>query len=481
MSLISTHMVDRHTDYGGPHNTYLVLFKVYGDAIHLWTHHDKMRLTSKANTFRISCNSLGAHSERSSSDIQVFCLSKPAPTVDKCKFLQQDQHGQHLEASDMAIFMTKPVQRSQKLSYTIDLGIGKHQGSLEDLSEEYEKVGSVYLDIDPKFSSQGTQRTPIISNATLLPVGQMQVEYLIVTNPIGYGHLAPKPEWPLRTSQLDAGHRGAGSGCRPDLPGSITENTIASFNYAHRHGADMVEFDVMCTADGIPVIYHNYTLDTSKVGATQIDELTLIELRALNCMSIHETDCKHSKNGEKTLLNHSSTPFPTLEEVLINVDKSCAFNIELKWPQQLPDGKIEAAYHREINDFVDRILNCIFDYSGGRAIMLSTLNANIAIMLRLKQSQYPVLFLTTGDSQRFNDPATKTIQNAIHFAQAFDLAGINPNAAYLTEYLVRCAQDRGLLVYAWGRIESAQAIKELKKTGLNGVIYDKIDLIKPQD
>lgn len=480
MSLISSHMTNGDTDDGSP-NTYLALFKVYGDAIHLWTHHDKMRLTSKANTFRISCNSLGTHSERSSSDIQVFCLSKPSLIVDKCKFSRQDQIGQHLETSDVAIFMSKPVKNSEKASYSIDLGIGKHNGSLEDLNEEYEKIGSAYLDVDPKFASQGIQRLPIISTSTLLPIGQMQVEYLIVTNPIGYGHLAPKPEWPLKTSQLDAGHRGAGSGCRPDLPGSILENTIASFNYAHRHGADMVELDVMCTADGIPVVYHNYTLDTSKVGATQIDELTLDELRELDCMSIHEIDCKHRKDGNKPLLDSSSTPFPTLEEVLINVDKSCALNIELKWPQLLPNGKIEAAYYREINDFVDRILNCIFDHSNGRAIMLSTLNANIAIMLRLKQSQYPVLFLTTGDCQRFNDPVTKTIQNAIHFAQAFDLTGINPNAAYLTEYLVRCAQDRGLLVYAWGKIESAQAIKELKKTGINGVIYDKIDLIKPQD
>lgn len=475
MSLNSTNSGDRDE----AHSTYLAIFKVYGDAIHLWSH-DKLRLTNKPHSgFRISCHS----SDRSSSsDIQVFCLSKPAPTVEKCKFLQQDTFGQQLETSDMTIFMTKPVENSKKATFTIDLGVAKYKGSLEDLNEEYEKIGSAYLDLDPKFSSQGVQRTPVIGTANLLPIGHMQVEYLIVTNPVGYGHLVPKPEWPYKTTQLDAGHRGAGSGCRPDLPVSMMENTIASFNYAHKHGADMVELDVMCTADGIPVVYHNYTLDTSKLGATQIDELTLEDLRELKTTSTHVVDCKHSKDDNKTLYqNIDTTPFPTLEEVLLNVDKSCALNIELKWPQLLPNGKIEAAHYREINDFVDRILNCIFDYSNGRAIMLSTLNANIAIMLRLKQSQYPVMFLTTGDSQRFNDPMTKTVQNAIHFAQAFDLAGINPNAAYLTEYLVRCAQDRGLLVYAWGKIESAQAIKELKKTGINGVIYDKIDLIKPQD
>lgn len=161
--------------------------------------------------------------------------------------------------------------------------------------------------------------------------------------------------------------------------------------------------------------------------------------------------------------------------------RTCALNVELKWSQMLKSGKSESTHHREINDYVDRILSCLDAKSGGRPIMLSTFNAAVAILLRLKQTRYPVLFLTNGNPERYNHPATKTVRSAIHFALAFDLAGINPNVSKLIGDLVKYAQERGLLVYAWGNIRTSQSVRDLRKTGLNGVIYDKIDLIKPRD
>lgn len=464
------------------YNTFMVVLKVKGDAIQLWAR-DEMKSICKTHSMRMLCQNLDSLQDGKGSEMKVFVLSDSGSSLEKCQFKYQQPLGQILEPSDLALFLSAPMENTRKASYALTLGVTRHDTSMEDLSgEDFRKIGTAYLYLDPKFSSQGIQRMQIIGTHNSSPIGQLQVEYLIVTNPAAYGINVPNPKWLSRVAQLDAGHRGAGSGCRADLPGSITENTVASFNYAARHGADMCELDVMCTADGIPVVYHNYILDASKLGTRQIDELTLEELRDLKNISIHDKNCNHAeKNSITVALQEHSKPFPTLEEVLSQVDHSCALNIELKWPQLLPNGKSEAAHYREVNDFVERIMNCIYEHSNGRAILLSTLNADIAIMLRLKQSQYPVLFLTTGDSSRFHDPATKTVQNAIHFAEAFDMAGINPNAAKLNEYLVRYAQDRGLLVYAWGEIRTAQAIKELKRTGLNGVIYDKIDLIKPHD
>lgn len=469
--------------------TYLSILKVRGDTIKLGTH-DEAQTISKTHSVRILCQDLDTQQSGGTSNIKVFVMGEDGSVTDKGGFQNQQQPGHLIKTTDLAIFMTAPMARTRKASYAINLGLSKLSTSLEDLhhsDEDCRKVGTAYIYLDPQFSTQGVQRMQIIGTHSKMPIGQIQVEYLIVTNPAAYGISAPLPNWISRVAQLDAGHRGAGSGCRADLPGSITENTIASFNYAARHGADMCELDVMCTADGVPVVYHNYILDTTNQSPTQtiqIDQLTLDELRNFKTAGIHDKNCKHNKEITKvneSSLSKSSQPFPTLVEVLNDVDRSCALNIELKWPQLLPNGKSEATHYREINDNVDRILNCIYEHSNGRHILLSTLNADIAMMLRLKQLQYPVLFLTTGDSQRFNDPTTKTIKGAIHFARAFDMAGINPNAAKLTEYLVRYAQDRGLLVYAWGKIETAQAIRELRRTGLNGVIYDKIDLIKPQD
>lgn len=485
------HMATSADTYG----TYLVVLKVHGANIRLFDSAASSLKPGQASSYRILCHDLEARKEQSSqsvSAVQVFVLDKPATSLDKSGlgglFQNQQPAGQEIGASDLAIFMTRPVDSSRKASFALDLGVSRHSTSMEDLSgEDCKRIGTAFVYLEPKFSTQGIQRMQIMGVASRSPIGQIQVEYLIVTDPHGYGVRAPRPDWLSRVNQLDAGHRGAGSGCRPDLKGCpLTENTVASFNYAARHGADMCELDVMCTADGVPVVYHNYMLNTSQ--PTQIDELTLDELRRLTNCSIHDADCDqkdtdhhHSTSGSSSASPDHNRQFPTLAEVLRDVDQKCALNIELKWAQMLPNGKSEAVHYREINDFVDRILDCIYKFSNDRPILLSTLNADIAIMLRLKQTKYPVLFLTTGDSQRFNDPATKSVKTAIHLAQAFDMAGINPNAKWLNEFLVRYAKDRGLLVYAWGEIKSPQTVKELRRYGLNGVIYDKIDLIKPQD
>lgn len=463
-------------------STYLVVLKVHGSAIRLF---DNQLPGSMANSqsYRILCHDLESRIDSThGSGVQVFVLDKPATSTDKSLFQAQHLLGQEINSTDLAIFMTTPIHNSRKASYALDIGVTSCRTSMEDLSgEDCKKVGTAYIYLEPKFSTQGIQRMQILGIHNKAPIGQIQVEYLIVTNPVGYNVEAARPQWLSPDDQLSGGHRGSGSGCRGDLSGTIIENTVASFNYAARHGADMCELDVMCTADGVPIVFHNYTL-TKQPGSIQIDELTYNELRGLRHHAIHDTNCKHNEpSNQSQIPAEASQPFPTLEEVLRDVDKSCALNIELKWAQLLPNGKSEATQYREINDFVDRILDCIFTHSCGRRILLSTFNADVAILLRLKQTTYPVLFLTTGDSQRFNDPTTKTVKNAVHFAQAFRMAGINPNVANLNEYLVRYAKDRGLLVYAWGDIKSAQAIKELRRIGTNGVIVDKIDLIKPQD
>ena len=70
----------------------------------------------------------------------------------------------------------------------------------------------------------------------------------------------------------------------------LRENTIASLKNAHKHGADMVEFDVQLSKDKIPVIYHDFELATTSLGKngenkelipTQFNSLTLAQLRGL--------------------------------------------------------------------------------------------------------------------------------------------------------------------------------------------------------
>ncbi len=67
------------------------------------------------------------------------------------------------------------------------------------------------------------------------------------------------------------GHRGAS--------GSFPENTMLAFKQALREGADSVEFDVRLTADGVPVVIHDATLDRTTDGQGQVAELPLAAIR----------------------------------------------------------------------------------------------------------------------------------------------------------------------------------------------------------
>ncbi|MEW5728299.1 MAG: glycerophosphodiester phosphodiesterase [Pseudomonadota bacterium] len=70
------------------------------------------------------------------------------------------------------------------------------------------------------------------------------------------------------------GHRGAA--------GLAPENTLASFQAAAALGCRMVEFDVRLSADRVPVVFHDDTLDRRTSGRGPVAGHTLEQLRALD-------------------------------------------------------------------------------------------------------------------------------------------------------------------------------------------------------
>ena len=73
------------------------------------------------------------------------------------------------------------------------------------------------------------------------------------------------------------GHRGAAA--------HAPENTIASLARGQNDGADEVEFDVQRTADGVPVLLHDDTLDRTTSGSGPLRARTWRELGALDAGS----------------------------------------------------------------------------------------------------------------------------------------------------------------------------------------------------
>lgn len=97
----------------------------------------------------------------------------------------------------------------------------------------------------------------------------------------------------------------------------------------------------------------------------------------------------------------------------------------------------------------------------------------------MKQNRYPILFLTQGQTDKwppYFDLRTSTLPMAVYFAQSSSLLGICAHAEDLLrdKNYVSFAKERRLVLYCWGEdLNSAQVIEEVKKDGVDGIIYDK--------
>ena len=76
-------------------------------------------------------------------------------------------------------------------------------------------------------------------------------------------------------------HRGAGM--------LAPENTLAALRLGHAHGYRMVEIDVKLSADGVPFLLHDATLDRTTGARGRADALTWRELALLDAGAWHST------------------------------------------------------------------------------------------------------------------------------------------------------------------------------------------------
>src|SRR4051812_12594298 len=73
------------------------------------------------------------------------------------------------------------------------------------------------------------------------------------------------------------GHRGA--------MGHAPENTMTSFEQAVMLGADMLEFDVRLTKDGVPIVVHDSNLDRTSNRSLNVADLNVKDLLELDAGS----------------------------------------------------------------------------------------------------------------------------------------------------------------------------------------------------
>lgn len=121
-------------------------------------------------------------------------------------------------------------------------------------------------------------------------------------------------------------------------------------------------------------------------------------------------------------------PFPTLQQVLEVLNPHVGFNIEIKWTMQLKNGSYELDNPLDLNTYLDIIMEVVLKHGASRRIIFSCFNPDICSMIRMKQNKYPVMFLTQGETNKYehyNDPRCWSIKSATLFANMIEILGIN--------------------------------------------------------
>lgn len=214
------------------------------------------------------------------------------------------------------------------------------------------------------------------------------------------------------------GHRGAAA--------RAPENTLAGLRKAHELGTRWVEFDVMLTADGVPILIHDETLDRTTSGHGPVPAHSLAEIRTLDAGAWFAA----ALAGEKV---------PTLEETIaLLLELGLHANVEIKpargqaavtaratvetllrlWPADGPRLLISSfareslAVARDLAPDIPRGLLAETqpaDWAEAlQALGCATLHLNHkcstpAMLQQLRQAGVPVLFYTVNDAGRARD------------------------------------------------------------------------------
>lgn len=246
-----------------------------------------------------------------------------------------------------------------------------------------------------------------------------------------------------------------GSRARPTVVGHrgalalAPENTLAAFRIAARVGVDSVEFDVQRTADGVPVVLHDETLDRTTSGHGPVRETRWAEVRELDAGSWWS----EAHRGERV---------PSLDDVLGWArPERVGLVLELKQPPP-------AAARPRDDGLVGAVLDALRRADLlARTLLISFDHPSIAEVLAAEPDAWTAL-LTDGPA--LVDPLAP--------ARAVPgVLGMHVRWRWISRGLCEAAHEAGIHVHAWGlgRPLDPGAVARLADMGIDSISADAPD------
>ncbi len=239
----------------------------------------------------------------------------------------------------------------------------------------------------------------------------------------------PYPRW--------VAHRGAGK--------LAPENTLAAFRLGAQHGYRMFECDVKLSADGVPFLLHDDTLERTSSGTGVAGEQPWGALARLDAGSWHSR-------------SHAGEPIPTLEHIAAFCLCNHLFlNIEIK-----PSPGTDRLTGEKVADAAARLWQ-------GQAVPPLLTSFSVAALEGAQASQpglpRGLLLDTLWDGW-------------LQAAQRLGCIAIVCNHTLWTADTVAQAQAAGLRTSSY-TVNDAATAQHLLALGTDGIITDRIDLFAP--
>ncbi len=205
------------------------------------------------------------------------------------------------------------------------------------------------------------------------------------------------------------------------------ENTIAAFDLAIDAGFDNIELDAHLSADGVPVVIHDDTLDKTTDGTGPVSSLTLARLQELDAGAWFGDDRAHA-----------GTAIPTLDEVLERYAGRAHIHLELKSPDPgLSDVVIALLRERGWLDLPHS------DGGGG------PFDAPGLTITSFQYGQLKRSIALSGSDVRHGWLVQEITGDVLQAAVDAGISGIYPRASNATTESTQMAEQAGMTVRGW--------------------------------
>lgn len=228
------------------------------------------------------------------------------------------------------------------------------------------------------------------------------------------------------------------------------ENTLAAFSAAIQHGADSIELDIQLSADGVPVVIHDATLDRTTGTAGNVSEKTLAELKTLDA-------------GAWFNDKYAGERIPTLKEVLVAVNAIPSFLY------------FDVKKHCEwSNNQITEFVKLLVDEGWETRCIISSFNEVFVDQVRSLCNTIKLGYIV-ADAQVYQSQLEKAVSagNTVMIS-AYDILLENPS-------LIQTSKEQEIDIVSW-TVDSREDFKELTELGITRIITNsligKLDLLQ---